>query len=302
MLERRRSIRQLDSTPGRRTGRSRRPEPEPASRLTVWLFALLVLSGLGIIVSRLSDSSPDATPEPLAAEPQPAPPPPPPPPPPSRPPPVGEGLVTAPTAAPPPTPALDRMVRLEARRRILRAGQLVYLDSLLAESDSMFWRWPDRRGGPLWVALVQDSLFEAVQVDPSPVREALTRWQTLPLGFRFAVMGDTTSAEIVVRWIDQFAPADLRTGETHIEVASDGSIQRAHITLALRDPAGTPLRLPDLLAAAMHEVGHALGLGHSAQSGDVMYPSPRSGSLSPRDRRTAELIYGLPPGSVKGGA
>jgi len=46
-------------------------------------------------------------------------------------------------------------------------------------------------------------------------------------------------------------------------------------------------------------VGHALGLPHSADSNDVMFPATRSGAISKRDRRTALLLYHLPPGSVR---
>ena len=58
---------------------------------------------------------------------------------------------------------------------------------------------------------------------------------------------------------------------------------------------------PAALMVAVHEAGHALGLAHSADSRDVMFATPRTSALSDRDRRTIELIYGLPAGSVKGG-
>lgn len=288
----------MDSNPPRRPKRGRRPEPEPEppSRLGYWLLAFCLLGLVGILVSR---SSGEGSTE-VAVQP-----PPPEPPPPSRPPPP---VPRAPAAVapqvqppPPPTPALDLLVRLEARRRIQRAGASVYLDSLLAESDSVLRRWPERRGDDITVAFVQDSLFNAARIDASPARDAFARWQSLALGLRFSVISDTGRADIVVRWIDRFDPEDERTGESDIEVGFDGAIRRAEITLALRDPQGRLLGLADQGSAAMHEVGHALGLGHSTQPGDVMHPSPRSGSLSARDRRTAELIYGLPPGSVKGG-
>ncbi|MEK7380846.1 MAG: hypothetical protein AAB075_07555, partial [Gemmatimonadota bacterium] len=72
-----------------------------------------------------------------------------------------EARTLAPTIRPVPvavpkagTPVLDLMVRLEAQRRIRRAGSAVYLDSLLAEGDSLLRRWPDRRGDPIKVGLI----------------------------------------------------------------------------------------------------------------------------------------------------
>jgi predicted Zn-dependent protease len=55
-----------------------------------------------------------------------------------------------------------------------------------------------------------------------------------------------------------------------------------------------------LLDAAIHEVGHAMGMPHSTDSADVMFPTTRTGVLTERDLATARLLYSLPPGSLKG--
>lgn len=57
-----------------------------------------------------------------------------------------------------------------------------------------------------------------------------------------------------------------------------------------------------LKATAMHEMGHALGLLHSDQRADIMFPELRLEVLSPRlsarDVRTVEALYSLPNGAV----
>ena len=80
--------------------------------------------------------------------------------------------------------------------------------------------------------------------------------------------------------------------------ASLADPQRAAISLAIRSHTGTPLPDGALLAVAVHEAGHAIGLPHSADTNDVMFPATRTGVLTERDRRTVEALYRLPTGPV----
>ncbi len=43
-------------------------------------------------------------------------------------------------------------------------------------------------------------------------------------------------------------------------------------------------------------MGHALGLPHSDESGDVMYPTNTANTLSARDYRAMQVLYRLPNG------
>jgi hypothetical protein len=173
---------------------------------------------------------------------------------------------------------------------------LTYLDSLIISTDSVVRRWPDRNGA-LRVAIVEGGAPGYQPRMAGYVRGAFELWEGAGIGVRFTTVADTAIADIQVRWIDHF---DFdRAGQTDLTWDQAGRVRKAAILLALRTSTGVVLPEAALLTVAVHEAGHALGLPHSPDSGDVMFPATQTGVLSDRDRRTAQVLYQLPIGPVR---
>jgi matrixin len=192
----------------------------------------------------------------------------------------------------------DQMARSDSRRRIRESGGYTYLNEVVAESaDSALHRWDDRAARPVRVYLPAGTAANFQPGFLDAVRSAFGRWADAGVPVRFALDADSAQAEVRFRWRVQF---DIdRTGQTDLTWDQDGRILSSIVTIATFDPHGRPLSLEDIQVVAIHEIGHVLGLDHSSDSSDIMFPSTRVRDLSPRDIRTALLLYQLAPGSLR---
>jgi len=154
---------------------------------------------------------------------------------------------------------------------VARAGELVF-----------FWcRWETDR--PLPVAFPGDASAQ----EETLLRVALEAWESAGLGVRF-VREDAVRAAIVIDLVDgpvaTAAGFDAGNSVTECRIAGDprtaldrvpARLERARIRLARRTSSDwrghTRVLSPaEFLGAALHEVGHALGISGHAPSGETV--------------------------------
>jgi hypothetical protein len=195
-----------------------------------------------------------------------------------------------------PPPARDVA---DIRRRIQLGASGTYIADVLKDADSLLTRWPERVDNPL-----------RIWIDPAPavaawrpgyvttVHQAFDEWSASGIPMRFTFIVDTAGADVRVTWADSLDQS--RIGNTRRVYDQNGWIVSGQVIIATHAPSGAPLDSTLVRATALHEVGHLLGLPHSADSTTIMSPSAsRLHELAPADRATLRLLYSLPPGSVK---
>lgn len=124
--------------------------------------------------------------------------------------------------------------------------------------------------------------------------------------FRGVLAGDSTDADVIVRWqigpppeapLTNDPPLTSCQGVTRLPNLTDAPAFQDKLRVEIAWFAGeTPTDIANCAARVVtHELGHTLGIfRHSLEPTDLMSPDPVVGTPSSRDRATVEYLYHLP--------
>ena len=169
------------------------------------------------------------------------------------------------------------------------------------EGSLRLLRWPEDTPQILvWIP-------EPPQASPQTARDlqraavrGIQAWSGHPFPLSIQTRQRGGIPDVTVEWVRSLGGG--RLGHAQVEWIREGEEIRLTVkSLALvthhpydSDREMTP---EEITLVAAHEMGHALGLPHSDDPRDLMYPQNTAARLSSQDYKTLEAVYSLPNGA-----
>ena len=176
-----------------------------------------------------------------------------------------------------------------------------YIDNVLFEDSLIRWNI----SSPITYSIFADS--GVAQENIEAVKKAFFDWQAATNGvITFKETAGNKNANICVNFMDDISMKDTyeptKVGKVIPEINNE-QLKKMDVYLRKVDSKGQNYNKDQFYTVALHEIGHALGLGgHSSNSNDIMYytgdyidETTVKKDITKRDMNTLNLLYKMVP-------